>query len=61
MDPSRVNLMSDDKAKSAPTMNEQSECSSVVCVVKTELYGSTMELDSWGAGYTQNSSLAFLP
>lgn len=43
------------------TMNEQSECSSVVCVVSTELYGSTIELDSWGAGYTQNSSFDFLP
>ena len=42
-------------------MNEQSECSRVVWVVKTELYGSTIELDSCGAGYTQNSNLDFLP
>ena len=42
-------------------MNEQSACSSVVCVVSTELYGSTTEEDNWGAGYTQNSSFDFLP
>jgi hypothetical protein len=42
-------------------MNEQSACSSVVCVVTTELYGSTTEEDNWGAGYTQNSSFDFLP
>ena len=28
------------------TMNEQSACSSVVCVVSTELYGSTTEEDN---------------
>ena len=33
-------------ATSMRTMNEQSECSRVVCVVRTELYGSTIELDS---------------
>lgn len=43
------------------TMKEQSECSNVVCVVSTELYGSTTELDSCGAGYTQNSSFDFFP
>ena len=37
-------------------MNEQSEFSSVVCVVSTELYGSTTELLIMGAGYTENSS-----
>ncbi len=30
-------------------MNEQSECSSVVCVVRTELYGSTMEFEVLGS------------
>ena len=42
-------------------MKEQSECSSVVWVVKILLYGSTTELDILGAGYTENSSLDFLP
>ena len=42
-------------------MNEQSECSKVVWVVRTELYGSTTELAMVGAGYTLNSSLDFLP
>lgn len=32
------------------TMNEQSECSNVVWVVRTLLYGSTTELDIFGAG-----------
>jgi hypothetical protein len=35
---------------SLSTMNEQSECSRVVCVVKTELYGSTTDVDILGAG-----------
>ena len=46
---------------SLSTMNEQSECSSVVWVVRTELYGSTTEVDIFGAGYTENSSFDFLP
>lgn len=32
------------------TMNEQSTCSRVVWVVRTELYGSTTDDDSEGAG-----------
>jgi len=35
---------------SLSTMNEQSECSRVVWVVKTELYGSTTDVDILGAG-----------
>jgi hypothetical protein len=35
---------------SLSTMKEQSECSRVVWVVKTELYGSTTDVDILGAG-----------
>ena len=42
-------------------MKEQSECSRVVWVVRTELYGSTTEFAIDGAGYTLNSSLDFFP
>jgi hypothetical protein len=41
-------------------MNEQSMCSNVVCVVSTELYGSTTEEENRGAWFTQNSSFNFL-
>jgi len=40
-------------------MKAQSECSSVVCVVRIELYGSTTAVDTRGAGYTENSSFDF--
>lgn len=38
------------KLTSLSTMNAQSECSRVVCVVRIELYGSTTALAKCGAG-----------
>ena len=42
-------------------MKATSECSSMACEHRTELYGSTTAVDTCGDGYTANSTLDFLP
>ena len=50
IDPARQFVLYRRTYASLSTMKEQSECSSVVWVVSTELYGSTTEVDIFGAG-----------